>query len=121
MAQEFYKETDGNSVDVTLVHDITGEKPIAVDGLVGVPFKSAESGDTVALRTDGAVLRWQAPSGLSLSVGDRVYVTLASVTEHDIPDGAYSTTAGAGKEALFRILSEKDADDWCDVKLINNS
>ena len=121
MVKEFHKETDGLSVDVRLDHAISGEKPIAVNKIVGVPFQSGDSGDTVPVRTDGAVLRWKAPSGLSVAVGDRVYVTLASVTAHDIPDAAYSTTAGAGKEALFRVLTEKDAADWCDVKLINAS
>lgn len=119
MATTFYKETDGRSVDVTLSHTISGEKPIAVSGIVGLPFASGDSGDTVAVRSDGAVFRWQAPAGLSLAVGDEVYVTLASVTEHDIPDGAYSTTSGAGKKRLFVVLTTKDASNWCDVKLAN--
>lgn len=119
MAQEFYKETDGKSVDVTLSFDISGEKPVAVDGIVGLPFKAGESGETVPLRSDGIVCRWQAPTGLSLNIGDKVYVTHASVTEHDIDDAAYSTSSGAGKSELFTVLTEKDDDDWCDVKLTN--
>lgn len=119
MAVEFRKETDGKSVDVTLSYPISGEKPVAVDGIVGLPYNSGDSGDEVPLRADGAVYRWKAPSGLSLSIGNKVYVTLASVTMHDIPDAAYSTSSGAGKVELFTVLTEKDADDWCDVKLTN--
>jgi hypothetical protein len=119
MALEFYKETDGMSVDVTLSHSISGEKPVAVDGIVGLPFNSGDSGDVVPLRSDGAVFRWKAPSGLSLAIGNKVFVTHASVTAHDVPDAAYSTSSGAGKSELFTVLTEKDADDWCDVKLTN--
>lgn len=119
MSQEFYKETDGKSVDVTLSYPISGEKPVAVDTIVGVPFNSGDSGDTVPIRADGAVLRWKAPAALTLAIGDKVYVTLASVTMHDIPDAAYSTSSGAGKVELFTVLTLKDADDWCDVKLTN--
>lgn len=119
MATTFYKETDGKSVDVTLSYAISGEKPVAVDNIVGLPFGSGDSGDTVPLRSDGAVFRWQAPAGLALAVGDDVYVTLASVTAHDVPDAAYSTTSGAGKKRLFVVLTEKDSANWCDVKLAN--
>jgi hypothetical protein len=119
MAQTFMKETDGLSVDVTLSADITGERPVAVSGIVGLPFGPGESGDTVPLRADGSVHRWQKPSALSVAIGDTVYVTLASVTANEVPDGAYSTSSGAGKKALWVILTEADDDDWCDVKLVN--
>ena len=121
MVQSFYKETDGNSVDVTLEHTISGEKPILVDGIPGLPFESGDSGDTRAMRSDGAVYRVLMPAGLSISVGDTIYVTVASVTEHEIPDAAYSTSSGAGKVPFLRALSEKDANNWIEAKLINFS
>lgn len=121
MAQEFYKETDGNSVDVTLSHSISGQKPICVDGLPGFPFVSGNSGDVRAIRADGGVYRVQIPAALSVSFNDTIYVTVASVTAHEIPDGAYSTSSGAGKVPFLRVLSEKDANNWIDAKLVNYS
>lgn len=119
MAQGFFKETDGNSVNVTLQYTISGEKPILVDGIAGLTFDSGNSGDTRAIFADGALYRVQMPAALSISIGDTIYVTVASVTEHEIPDGAYSTTSGAGKVPFLRALSEKDANNWIDGKLIN--
>jgi hypothetical protein len=120
MAQTFYKETDGMSVDVELIYTISGERPILVDGLVGLPFQSGDSGDTVAMRADGSVHQWQAPSGLSLAIGDTVYVDISDAgSNHDVPDAAFTTTSGGDTVALFKVLTEKDADNWCIVKLIN--
>jgi hypothetical protein len=119
MAQTFYKETDGQSVDVTLEHTITGEKPILVDGIAGLPFESGDSGDTRAIRADGAVYRVQIPAGLTVAIGDTIYVTIASVSEHEIPDAAYTTSSGAGVVPFLRVLSEKDSNNWIDGKLIN--
>lgn len=119
MVQGFYKEHDGNSVDVTLQYTITGEQPILVDGIAGFPFESGVSGDVRALRADAAVYSVQLPAGLAVSVGDVIYVTVATVTAHEIPDGAYTITDGAGVVPFLRVLSEKDANNWADCKLIN--
>ncbi len=120
MAQTFYKETDGMSVDVNLIYTISGERPIYVNKLVGLPFQSGDSGDTVAMRADGSVHQWQAPSGLSLAVGDTVYVDASDVgSAHEVPDAAFQTSTDSDAYPLFRVLSEKDANNWCIVKLIN--
>jgi len=122
MVQSFYKDDDGNSVNVTLEHTITGEKPILVDGIAGLLFDSGDSGDVRAMRSDGAVYRVLMPAGLTVNVGDVVYVTKASVTAHEIPDAAYTTTAdGANTAPFLRALSEKDANNWIEAKLINFS
>jgi hypothetical protein len=120
MAQTFYKDTDGMSVDVDLIYTITGERPIYVSKLVGLPFQSGDSGDTVAMRADGTVHQWKAPAALTLAIGDTVYVDASDVgNAHEIPDAAFTTTAGGDTYALFRVLSLKDANNWCIVKLIN--
>lgn len=120
MATTFHKETDGKSVDVNLVYTITGERPILVSDMVGIPEASGDSGDVVAMRCDGSVLQWQAPSGLSLEVGDIVYVDVSDTgSAHDVPDDAFTTSSGADAIRLFQVLEEKDANNWCIVKLIN--
>lgn len=120
MATTFYKETDGKSVDVTLIYSITGERPILVNEMVGLPFESGDSGDTIAMRADGAVFQWQAPAALSLSVGDTVYVDVSDTgSAHDVPDAAFKTASAADTHPLFRVLTAKDANNWCTVRLIN--
>ena len=37
MAQTIYKETDGQSVDVSLIYTVTGDRPILVDGILYFP------------------------------------------------------------------------------------
>lgn len=121
MAKTFGPDNDGNSVPATLSHTISGEKAIYVDGLAGFPFKSGDSGDTVDISADTRVYRMQLPSGLSVSPGTRLYITTASVTAHDIPDGAWATSSGAGKVLFGVVLSEKDASNYADVKQVSFS
>lgn len=121
MAETFFKETDGKSVDVTIDYTISGERPILVDNWVGLPSQSGDSGDTIALVCDGGVYQWQAPSGLSLSVGNIVYVDISETgSANEVPDSAFTTTATADTLPLFKVLTEKNASNWCDVKLIND-
>lgn len=121
MVQGFYKETDGRAVDVTLQYTITGQQPILVDGIPGFPSEAGVSGDVRALSADGAVYRVNIGASLSPSIGDVIYVTLASVSGvHEIPTAAYTTTAdGANTVPFLRVLSEKDANNWIEGKLIN--
>lgn len=120
MATTFQKETDGKSVDVNLVYTISGERPILVDNMVGIPEQSGDSGDTIAMRCDGSVFQWQAPSSLSPNVGDIIYVDISDTgSAHDVPDAAFTTSSGADAVRLFQVLEEKDANNWCIVKLIN--
>lgn len=120
MAREFYPKTDGNAVDFELSYTITGEKPILVNGIPGFPSAAGVSGDVRSLATDGAVYRVNIGASLTPSIGDILYVTKASVTAHEIPAAAYTLTAdGASTAAFLRVLSEKDANNWVDGKLIN--
>ena len=120
MAQTFYKDTDGKSVDVTLDYTISGQRPILVDGWVGLPGGSGDSGDNIALICDGGVYQWQAPSGLSLVVGATVYVDVSETgSANEIPDAGFVTAATADTIPLFKVLTEKDGNNWCTVKLIN--
>lgn len=121
MAQEYYKETDGNAVDVTLTHSISGQKPILVNDIPGFPYESGDSGDMRALSADGAVYRVQIPAGLTPEIADTIYVDTTAVTEHEIPDAAYTTTSSGDTVPFLKVLTEKDANNWIDAKLINFS
>lgn len=122
MAREFYYKSDGNAVDFELSYAISGEKPILVNGIPGLPSESGNSGDLRSLAADGAVYRVNIGASLTPSIGDILYVTKASVTAHEIPAAAYTLTAdGANTVAFLRVLSEKDANNWIDGKLINFS
>jgi hypothetical protein len=122
MAGEYHgPKTDGNAIDVMLEHSISGRKPILVNNIPGFPYESGNSGDKRALSADGAVYRVYIGASLTPSIGDKIYVTVASVTEHEIPEAAYSTTAGAGKVPFVQVISEKDANNYVDAKLINFS
>jgi len=119
MAREFWPKNDGKSVNQTLSYSISGVKPVLVNNIPGFPYESGDSGDERAISADGAVYRVDVGASLSVSIGDTVYVTVASVTAHEIPAAAYSTSSGAGKVPFLRVLSEKGADNFIDAKLIN--
>ncbi|MAU11114.1 MAG: hypothetical protein CL607_14940 [Anaerolineaceae bacterium] len=122
VTREFHgPKSDGNAVDVTLSHSISGRKPILVNNIPGFPHESGDSGDMRAISADGAVYRVDIGASLTPSIGDTIYVTVASVTAHEIPAAAYSTSSGAGKVPFVRVLSEKDANNFIDGKLINFS
>ena len=98
-----YMESDGKSVTVTLTAAITKGDIVQVNGWTGWAFNSGISGDSVALNIErGVEYQFQIPDALNPAIGDTVYITLASVVGHSIPDTALSTTSGAGKKALFK-------------------
>lgn len=107
-AASTYLESDGKAVDVQLEYTVPGQgEPVLVDGWLGLAMESANSGDYTALSIDQREYQFELPSGLSVSKGDTVYVTSADVTEHVIPDSAYSTTSGAGKVALLKATADE--------------
>lgn len=103
--------SDGRAVDVTLTHTVQAEDVALVEGWLGITGRSGDSGDSVALTVDAREYVFSVPTALAVVKGEVVYVTLASVTEHTVPDAAYSKTAGAGKLALFRATEDQDAND----------
>jgi hypothetical protein len=106
-----YKESDGQAVNVDLTYDVTALDLVVVEGWAGIAMDDGESGDTIALDVSHCERQWEVPSTLSVSKGDIVYLEVADVTGHTPDDTAYSTTAGAGKIALFKATKAKDANN----------
>lgn len=103
-----YLESDGKAVSVTLSYTTGAKEPGYVQGWLGIVEESGDSGDSVALTIDRREYQFKVPAALNVSKGDTVYVTLASVTAHEIDDDAYTLTGGAGTLALFKATS----DEW---------
>jgi hypothetical protein len=104
-----YFESDGKAVDVTLdAGDVVKGAVIVAEGWVGIAGSDADSGDTLALICDDREYQFEVPDGLTVNKGDIVYITVATVTGHYPDDEAYTTSAGAGKVALFKATADKD-------------
>lgn len=105
-----HKESDGLSTTQTLSYTIRGDLPVFVNGWFGIPAKSGDSGDSVALAVEKCEYQFKVP--IAVANGDVVYITVVLVTEHEIPDAAYGTSSGAGKLALFKATGDQDANDY---------
>ena len=106
-----YFESDGKSIDVDLMYTVTKGQPIYADGWLGVAAGSGDSGDSIALIADDREYQFLVPTGLSVSKGAIVYITVATVTGHYPDDEAYTTSAGAGKVAFFKATAAKDGNN----------
>jgi hypothetical protein len=101
-------ESAGKSVQVNLSHTTGAMEPALIEGWLGITAVGGESGDLIALTIAQEEYQFDVPDALDVSKGVVVYVTLASVTAHEIPDGAFNTDGGAGTKALFRATADKD-------------
>lgn len=107
-----YFESDGKAVNVTLnAGDVNKGAVIVADGWVGIAAEDAESGDTLALICDDREYQFKVPAGLAVAKGAIVYITIATITGHYPDDEAYTTSAGAGKVALFKATAAKDSNN----------
>lgn len=107
-----YFESDGKAVNVTLnAGNVVKGAVIVADGWVGIAGEDAESGDTLALICDDREYQFLVPAGLAVAKGAIVYITVATITGHYPDDEAYTTSAGAGKVALFKATAAKDANN----------
>lgn len=106
-----YFESDGKAVNVLLSATVEKNMVAVVEGWVGITGASGDSGDYVALSVDDREYQFTVPSTLDVAKGDIVYIEVADVTGHIPDDTAWSVTAGAGKVALFKATSAKDAND----------
>lgn len=104
-------ESDGKAVNVDLLYTVAAKSVIYAEGWLGLAGDSGDSGDTIALVADDREYQFEVPTGLSVSKGDIVYITVATVTGHYPDDEAYGTSAGAGKIAFFKATADKDAND----------
>lgn len=105
-------ESDGKAVNVTLdAGDVVKGAVIVAEGWVGIAGEDADSGDTLALIADDREYQFKVPAGLAVAKGQIVYITVATVTGHYPDDEAYTTSAGAGKVALFKATDDKWANN----------
>ena len=106
-----YFESDGKAVNVDLLYTVAKGAVIYVDSWLGLAGGAGDSGDTIALVADEREYQFKVPAGLSVSKGQIVYVTVATVTGHYPDDEAYGTSAGAGKIAFFKATADKDSNN----------
>lgn len=108
-----HKESDGNSVTVTLTHTIQANAVIYAQGFLGISARSGDSGDSVAISLDRHEYQFTVPSGLSVSKGDIVRLDTTAITDtHIPPDGAYNKNVlSATNINLFKATSNKDANN----------
>lgn len=104
-------ESDGKAVNVDLLYEVAKGSVIVAEGWLGLAGGGGKSGDSVALIVDNREYQFTVPAGLSVSKGDIVYVTVATVTGHYPDDEAYGTSAGEGKIAFFKATADKTADN----------
>jgi hypothetical protein len=103
--------SDGKAVNVDLIATVAKGSLIYADDWLGIAGGSGDSGDTIALIADDREYTFLVPAGLSVSKGEIVYITVATVTGHYPDDEAYTTSAGAGQLALFKATADKDDND----------
>jgi hypothetical protein len=106
-----YFESDGKAVDVDLLYTVAKGAVAVVEGWVGIAGAAGVSGDEIALAVDNREYQVEVPTGLSVSKGDIIYITVATITGHYPDDEAYTTSAGEGKVAFMKATADKDAND----------
>lgn len=100
-------ESEGRSVNLDLTATVTNAQVLYADGFLGIANEDGESGDTIAARIDRHERQFEVPSTLTVNKGDTVYIEIADLTGHTPDSTAYSTTAGEGKQALFKATADK--------------
>lgn len=107
-----HKNSEGRAVQFTAEYTIGARMPALFDKFIGVTTNSGNSGETVVLDIEQVEYQIDVGDSLDPSVGDVIYVTVASVTEHEIPNTALTTTAdGANTRAFLKVTSAKDANN----------
>jgi plastocyanin len=108
---EVWKESEGRSVNVSLTATVVAKQVAVVEAWLGLTAEAGDSGDNIALLIDQQEYQFEVPTGLTVAKGDIVYIEVADLTGHTPDDTAYSTSSGAGKEALFKATAAKDDND----------
>lgn len=103
-----YFESDGKAVNVALTNAVEKGAVIYAEGWLGIAGEDGASGDTIACIVDDREYQFEVPSGLTVTKGLIVYITVATTTGHYPDDEAYTTSAGAGKVAFFKATAAKD-------------
>jgi hypothetical protein len=104
-----YLESDGKAINVDLLYAVNKGAVTYAQGILGIACASGASGGTIALAADDREYRVKVPSGLTITKGMILYITVATTTGHYPDDEAYTTSAGAGKWAFLKCTVDKDA------------
>jgi len=101
-----FKDSYGAAIERTLLG--TALRQLVTDGKwAGINQESGDSGDVTAWEIEDNFYQWYVPDALTVNDGDIVYLTLATHTAGIPDDAAYTTSAGAGKIALFKADGAK--------------
>jgi hypothetical protein len=102
---------NGDARNVDLLYTVTKNQVAVVGGQVGIMSNSGGSGDTVAMDVADDIRVIELPAALNASAGDKIFITVATVTGHTPDDAAYTTSAGAGKILLGILITDQDTND----------
>lgn len=80
--------------------------------IVGIPSRSGDSGEIVALNTDAGIVRLQIPASLAPVVGQTVYLDLSAITATHIPPDAAYTLTPSTNYPLLKVTKTKDASNY---------
>lgn len=108
--EKTYQESDGKSVDVSLVSTVEANMVVLANGFLGISNRSGDSGQSVALSIDRREYQFTVPSGLPVAKGDIVRIDTTLVTGTNIPpSGAYNKNAlSATNINLFKATEDKN-------------
>ena len=107
MSKTVHRDGNAHSIQRTLDGTVSAMQVVSDGVWAGINVESGDSGELRAWSIDGGIYQFYVPDGLSVNDGDIVYLELADITGNIPDDTAYSTTAGAGKIALFKALEDK--------------
>lgn len=106
-----YFLSDGLSVDVKLQGTTPVNAIAFADGWVGITAAGGNSGDSVSLYVEHREFRFDVGS-LVILKGQTCYIDTSQMTGSQPTLAGYSTSAGAGKLALFKATTNKDASNY---------
>jgi hypothetical protein len=106
-----YLESDGKSVTLTALYDVTARQLAVINGWVGVAGRTVESGDNVALDVSSREYQLEVPTALAAAVGDIIWIDPADITGHSIDSTSYTKIPANGLIALMKVTVAQDAND----------
>lgn len=110
---QVWKESDGDSVEVTLSYVTQGNAVAYVNGWLGITSRGGNSGDAVVLQIERTEYQIEVPASLSVSKGQIVRIDLTQLgSAHTPPDAAFNTNAASATNInLMKATADKDANN----------
>ncbi len=114
-------ESHGRALSVTPNNAVSKGDLLYINGFAGVAADDADSGEAIALSIEQVEYEVFVGTSLSVSKGDTIYVTTASVTADIIPQAALSTTSGDGKKAMLKATADRTSTGYVNCILLPQS